>query len=121
MTGGGWACWRQPYFNWDEAQQSAHTWTTCGLFVRACRAAARILENKAWTTNLILRTGPIPALLDLQPCPQCNILAATDDPPATATFSMLVRLEGQMTMSGLSGKRLQIFPDKTRISVCKIG
>jgi hypothetical protein len=39
------------YFNWDQAAQSAHTWTTCALFVRACRATARILEQKAWTTN----------------------------------------------------------------------
>jgi hypothetical protein len=47
------------YFGFQEAYQSAHTHTTCGLFVRACRAAIRILEPKLlfsgrlenWKTN----------------------------------------------------------------------
>jgi hypothetical protein len=39
------------YFNWDQARQSANTKTTCGLFVRACRAAANILEKRDWTTG----------------------------------------------------------------------
>ena len=46
------------YFNWDNAAASAHTWTTCALFVRACRAAARILEKKDWKTNTPSGTDP---------------------------------------------------------------
>lgn len=36
------------FFDWNLAVQSAHTHTTCGLFVRACRAAACILERRNW-------------------------------------------------------------------------
>ncbi len=39
------------FFNWDESTSSAHTYTTCGLFVRACRAAAHVLEKQVWPTN----------------------------------------------------------------------
>jgi hypothetical protein len=39
------------YFDAKSAAASAHTFTTCGLFVRACRAAALILEQKSWKTN----------------------------------------------------------------------
>lgn len=46
------------YFGWNDARQSAHTWTTCALFVRACRAAARILERREWATGSRLGTDP---------------------------------------------------------------
>jgi hypothetical protein len=46
------------YFNWDEASSSARTHTTCALFVRACRAAARILEVREWKTNTQTGTDP---------------------------------------------------------------
>jgi hypothetical protein len=46
------------FFNWKLAQESAHTYTTCGLFVRACRAAAHILEKRDWTTNTPSGTDP---------------------------------------------------------------
>lgn len=46
------------FFNWQQAQSSAHTFTTCGLFVRACRAAARVLEQKDWTTGTPQGTDP---------------------------------------------------------------
>jgi hypothetical protein len=45
------------YFDWNSARESAKTHTTCGLFVRACRAAALLLEpyspvkKKKWATN----------------------------------------------------------------------
>ena len=45
------------YFDWNSARESTKTWTTCALFVRACRAAALILEpnspvkKKKWATN----------------------------------------------------------------------
>lgn len=38
------------FFNWDQASTSAQTHTTCGIFVRACRAAARLLEPKQRVT-----------------------------------------------------------------------
>jgi hypothetical protein len=46
------------FFDWNQASTSARTHTTCGLFVRACRAAARILEMKAWPTNTPAGTDP---------------------------------------------------------------
>jgi hypothetical protein len=46
------------YFSWEEASSSARTHTTCALFVRACRAAARILEPREWKTNTPSGTDP---------------------------------------------------------------
>jgi hypothetical protein len=46
------------YFHWNDAGTSAHTHTTCALFVRACRAAARLLEKKKWATNTQSGTDP---------------------------------------------------------------
>lgn len=46
------------YFNWNSATQSTRTKTTCGLFVRACRAAAGILEAAKWATNTPSGTDP---------------------------------------------------------------
>ncbi|MEO6602593.1 MAG: hypothetical protein ABIQ16_22105 [Polyangiaceae bacterium] len=54
------------YFGYRDAYTSAHTFSTCGLFVRACRAAARLLERKLhfngaledWQTNTIHGTNP---------------------------------------------------------------
>jgi hypothetical protein len=46
------------FFGWNVASSSAHTYTTCGLFVRACRAAARILERKSWAPNTPQGTDP---------------------------------------------------------------
>ena len=46
------------FFDWNVASSSAHTFTTCGLFVRACRAAARILERKRWPSNASQGTDP---------------------------------------------------------------
>lgn len=54
------------YFGYRDAYTSAHTFSTCGLFVRACRAAARILEPELhingevqnWKTNTEYGTNP---------------------------------------------------------------
>ena len=59
------------FFDWKQAESSAHTFTTCGLFIRACRAAARILEKKDWPTNTPAGTeaciaGPNPGDAELR-------------------------------------------------------